>query len=182
MFDNMANCGFVQPDCFSNCCNNSCPCNFNSKNNCCCTQSCGKRNSYNAINALALTSVAVPVGSAIPFDTNRVLSGNAINHVAGSTDFTIMAPGTYKATLTTNAALNTGEVAGFVSIAIAINGTIIPGCLVSQTIAPTETTNLYTQVLFTIPCGTPATVTAVNPVGAAPTVYTNTNMIIEKVC
>ena len=161
---------------FDNICNNC-------LNSCNQTQMCNKRkNEISILNAISTSDVIVNPGSAIPFNANRVCLSEDISHIANSENFGICTPGVYKVLITTNARLNIGEVINSVSLAIAINGTIIPGTIATASCGPNEKVNLSTQLVFVIANGTSANLTVVNPNNNTPiTVYDNSNIIIKKI-
>lgn len=162
---------------FDNICNNC-------LNSCSQASMCSKRkcNDISILNAISTSEVTVNPGNAIPFNANRVCISEDISHIANSENFGICTPGVYEATLTTNARLSMGESINSVSVAIAINGVIIPGTIATESCGPNEKVNLSTQLVFVITNGTSANLTIVNPNNNTPiTVYDNTNIIIKRV-
>lgn len=173
MFDNCQDsCCCQQPQ---QCCQPSnCP---QPKQNCC----CGCRNE-SVVNAVSNTPVTVDGGFPITFDTNRVVTGNAINHVPGSADFTTFVPGVYRVTFVTDAVPAVGSTATTVFATIAINGVVIPGTQAAETVTAGGTARLATQAVYAVQEGTTAVLSILNPVGAGSTTYTNPNIIVEKIC
>ena len=87
----------------------------------------------------------------------------------------------YKVNLVANAKLNMGEVSNNISIAIQIDGTIIPGTIVNKSCGQNEIINLVNQVVFYLEDGKNATLNIVNVKENETTIVCdNANIIIEK--
>lgn len=76
------------------------------------------------------TSVAVASSSAIPFNTNRYLTGCGTCHSAGSPTITIKKPGYYL--INFNGDLTTGAT-GLLQTQLQVNGDLVPGAEASVT-------------------------------------------------
>lgn len=135
------------------------------------------RNRAIALQAVSIVQQTVAAGAAIPFDTNLVSSGFGIIHVPGGTDFNIVKPGIYRVTFTGSVDPSVITAAG---VAIAVNGSIIPGTTVTETQVVGSTAALATQALVQVTPFFNTIVTIVNPTAGA-AVYTNPNVIIERI-
>ncbi len=129
------------------------------------------------LQAVSLTQQTVAAGMAVPFDTNLVTLGHGIIHTPGGTDFNLLAPGVYRVTFTGSVDPATLNVAG---VALAINGAIIPGTTVTETVVAGSTAALATQAIIQVSPFISTVLTVVNPT-AGTEVFTNPNIIIEKI-
>ncbi|MDD2377067.1 MAG: hypothetical protein PHD15_06375 [Clostridia bacterium] len=128
------------------------------------------------LEAVSLVPQVVAAGLAVPFDTNLVNLGNGIIHVAGGTDFNLVAPGVYRVTFT-GSVTPVGTIAG---VAIAVSGSIIPGTTVTETVIAATTAALATQAIVQVSPFISTVVTIVNPTAGTET-FTNPNIIVEKI-
>lgn len=88
--------------------------------------------SYNA------TTQTVDAGAAYVFDTNRIVTGCTVGHVAGASTITLNKPGYYYVTFnTTFTTTATGEV----TVELQNGGTAVPGANGTVTIASVGDTN-----------------------------------------
>lgn len=78
------------------------------------------------------TSVAVASSSAIPFNTNRYLTGCGTCHTAGSPTITIKKPGYYLVNF--NGDLSAAST-GLLQTQLQVNGDLVPGARSSTTLA-----------------------------------------------
>jgi len=129
------------------------------------------------IQAVSIVQQTVGAGLAVPFDTNLVTLGCGILHAPGGTDFNLISPGIYRVTFTGSVDPATLDAAG---VAIAVNGTIIPGTTVTETVVAGSTAALATQAIVQVPQCVATVVTIVNPT-ADTEIFTNPNIIIEKI-
>lgn len=134
------------------------------------------KNKVTALESVSLVAPTVTTGAAVPFDTNRVYRGFGIFHIPGGTDFNIVKPGIYRVTFTGSVTPATLTSAG---VAIAINGTIIPGTTVTETVVAGSIAALSTQTLVQVTPFMNTIVTIVNPT-AGTEGFTNPNIIIER--
>ena len=131
------------------------------------------------LEAVSLTPQNVAPLLAVPFDTNLVNLGNGILHTPGETNFSLVAKGVYRITFTGSVTSN-GEGVTIVGVALAINGLIISGTTVTETVIAGTTAALATQTIVQVaPCFS-TVVTVVNPTTSTET-FTNPNIIIEKI-
>jgi len=152
-------------------CENSCSDEFEPK----CIRRCP---SITLLEAVAIIPQIVAAGLAVPFDANLASFGNGIVHIPGTTDFNLVQPGIYKVTFTgsvTAAALITNA-----AVAIAINGAIIPGTTVSETVVAAATAGLTTQLVVQVSPCINTILTIVNPT-ANTEIFTNPNVIIQRI-
>lgn len=151
-------------------------------NNCCHNSKCNKkRKNISIINSVLIDESIVKPDSAIPFDANRIYVTDDII-ISSETDFKICIPGIYKVTFTTNAKLYIGETNNNISIAVSINGCLIPGTIVKKSCGPNEIVNLYTQAVFSVASGTTAILNVINVKYNTPIIACdNANIIIERV-
>ena len=78
------------------------------------------------------TTQTVDVGAAYVFDTNRIVTGCTVGHVAGTSTFTLTKPGYYYVTFNTTFTTTT---TGDVTVELRNGGTLIPGATGTETIA-----------------------------------------------
>ena len=167
MFENICN----SCNAFNNCLNNY---NKNTRCNV-------KRKNISIINSILIDEVIVNPESAIPFNANRIYISDDIIRI-DNTNFKICTSGLYKVTFTTNARLYIGETNEKISLAISINGVLIPGTIAKKICVQNEIVNLNTQAVFCIAEGTNAILNIVNVNVDAPIIVCdNANIIIEKI-
>jgi hypothetical protein len=130
-----------------------------------------------AIEAISVIPQTVAAGVAVPFTTNLVTSGNCIIHTPGSTDFNLVQPGLYRATFTGTVATDETTTAG---VALAVNGSILPGTTVTETVIAGDAAALATQALIQVSPFMSTLLTVVNPTTGTET-FTNPNIIIERI-
>lgn len=143
-----------------------------------------KRNNTSIINSILINETIISPGGEVPFDVNRVQVSDDIVHDLknNNTNFKICTSGLYKAAFTTNAKLYIGEIYETISLAIVINGNIIPGTIIKKSCGPNETVNLSTQVVFLVANGTTAILSIVALRENTPIIVcNNANIIIEKI-
>ena len=128
------------------------------------------------LQAISLVPQVVLAGLAVPFDTNLVNQGNGIIHTPGGTDFNLIQPGIYRVTFT-GSVTPVGTIAG---VALALNGSIIPGTTVTETVVAATTAALATQAIVQVSPFISTVLTVVNPTAGTET-FTNPNIIIEKI-
>jgi hypothetical protein len=134
------------------------------------------KNGIVALQAVSLVPQTVTAGAAVPFDTNLVSSGFGIIHLPGGTDFNIVKPGIYRVTFTGSVAPAATTTAG---VAIAVNGSIVPGTTVTETVTAGTPAALATQALIQVTPFMNTIITIVNPTTDTE-VFTNPNIIIER--
>ena len=128
------------------------------------------------LEAISLVPQTVLAGLAVPFDTNLVNLGNGIIHTPGGTDFNLIQPGVYRVTFT-GSVTPVGTTAG---VALALNGSIIPGTTVTETVVAATIAALATQAIVQVSPFISTVLTVVNPTAGIET-FTNPNIIIEKI-
>lgn len=138
----------------------SCPCNECNSCNCChsdlsCGQICcqpgppgpmgpagptgpagpaGTTTVSDLLSAYSTPSAPGTSGSPLKFDLNGATIGTNITHTAGSTDFTISAPGTYYVAFHGNVAPASGVTFPLsVLLSLQLNGTDVPGAFAQHT-------------------------------------------------
>lgn len=154
------------------CCHPIYPCNIDTDCN----------DSVSVIEAISIAPQTVLSLATLPFDTNRVIDGNAITHIQGSPNFNLLRCVLYRVTFTSTVSLPVGVAGTNVSAAIALNGSIIAGTTVSESVINLSGNfaNLATQTIIEVYPGTSSVVTIVNP-SALAEIFTNPNIIIEKI-
>ncbi|MDF2865968.1 MAG: BclA C-terminal domain [Clostridia bacterium] len=128
------------------------------------------------LQAVSLVPQTVAAGLAVPFDTNLVAIGNGIIHTPGGTDFNLIKPGIYRVTFT-GSVTPVGTTAG---VALAVNGAIVPGTTVTETVIAATPAALATQAIIQVSPFISTVLTVVNPTAGTET-FTNPNVIIEKI-
>ena len=73
----------------------------------------------------------VDSGAAFVFDTNRIVTGCTVGHVAGTSTFTLSKPGYYYVTFNTTF---TTEATGTATVELQNGGVLVPGAIGSETI------------------------------------------------
>lgn len=132
----------------------------------------------NVLEAVSLINQTVATSAAVPFTTNLVTNGFGIIHTPGGTDFNLIRPGIYRVTFTGTVTPTTATTAG---VAIALNGSIIPGTTISASVpAPGQHAALTTQALVQVTPFMGVTLTIVNPTTNTE-IFTNPNVIIERI-
>lgn len=82
------------------------------------------------VSAYTNTDVAVASSAAIPFNTNRFVTGCGNSHAAGTPTVTLRRPGFYLVSF--DGDVLAGASTGTVTVQLANNGTVVPGALQSQ--------------------------------------------------
>ena len=77
------------------------------------------------------TTQTVEVGTAYVFDTNRIVTGCTVGHVAGTSTFTLTKPGYYYVTFNTTF---TTEATGEATVELQNGGVIVPGATGTETV------------------------------------------------
>ena len=77
------------------------------------------------------TTQTVEVGSPYVFDTNRIVTGCTVGHVAGASTFTLTKPGYYYVTFNTTF---TTEETGNATVELRNGGTLVPGATGTETV------------------------------------------------
>lgn len=116
------------------------------------------------------------------FVNNSLLLGNSIIHTVGSPEFNIICPGKYLVTFTGSVGSPFIDTGLDVSVAIALNGTIVPGTTVSEyvTLVTNNAASLSTQAIIEISPFLNNIITIVNPREITQT-FTNANIIIQRI-
>ena len=83
------------------------------------------------------TTQTVDSGAAYVFDTNRIVTGCTVGHVAGTSAFTLNKPGYYYVTFNTTF---TTEAAGEATIQLQNGGTPVPGATGTETVTTAGST------------------------------------------
>lgn len=103
------------------------------------------------------SNISVAANTAIPFNTNKILTGNTISHSAGSSNIVVRTPGYYSVTLDVSGTIDT---TGPVVIQLFANGIAIPDALIKTTYtANTDTDNSFTTTIKATPGAEGETVT-----------------------
>jgi len=131
------------------------------------------------LESISLVPQVVTTLLAVPFDTNLVNLGNGILHNIGGTDFNLLAPGIYRVTFT-GSVTPAGEGTTTAGVALAINGLIIPGTTVTETVVAGDIATLATQAIIQVLPFITTVLRVVNPTIVTET-FTNPNIIIEKI-
>lgn len=121
-------------------------------------------------------------GEPVIFVNDAISLGNSIIHTVGSPEFNIICPGKYLVTFTGSVGSPFIDTGLDVSVAIALNGSIIPGTTVSEyvTLVTVNTASLSTQAIIEISPFLNNIITIVNPREITQT-FTNANIIIQKI-
>lgn len=143
-----------------------------------CEPKCHKHRKTSLLEAVSLTPQTVAAGAAVPFTTNLVTQGFGIIHTPGGTDFNLLQPGIYEVTFTGQ--VTTTDAATVAAVALAVNGTILPGTSIAENVVAGQAAALATQALIQVSPFISTVLTVVNPTGS-PEVFTNPNIIIERI-
>lgn len=162
--------------CWQNaCCQNTCP-------SCC--QSTGSGSvcpsgpSY--LSAVNEAEQTVTSNSPVLFATDRLSSGNCIQHTAGTSTFTLSCPGVYLVEYNANVAVATGTNVA-VSMALLSGGAVIPGSESASTVGATgQLESLSAATIVTVPCGTTGNISLSNTSAGSVNV-TNANIRIVRI-
>lgn len=162
--------------CWQNaCCQNTCP-------SCC--QSTGSGSvcpsgpSY--LSAVNEAEQTVTSNSSVLFATDRLSSGNCIQHTAGTSAFTLACPGVYLVEYNANVAVATGTNVA-VSMALLSGGAVIPGSESASTVGATgQLESLSAATIVTVPCGTTGNISLSNTSAGSVNV-TNANIRIVRI-
>ena len=135
-------------------------------------------NAPSYLNAVNDPEQTVASGSPVLFATDRVSSGNCIQHTAGTSNFTLNCPGVYLVEYNANA-----SVAGGTNVAVSLlsGGVIVPGTQSAETVdATSQTASLSASTIITVPCGTTGSI-ALSNTSAGSVNLTNANIRILRV-
>lgn len=162
--------------CWQNaCCQNTCP-------SCC--QSTGSGSvcpsgpSY--LSAVNEAEQTVTSNSPVLFATDRLSSGNCIQHTAGTSTFTLSCPSVYLVEYNANVAVATGTNVA-VSMALLSGGAVIPGSESASTVGATgQLESLSAATIVTVPCGTTGNISLSNT-SAGSVDVTNANIRIVRI-
>ncbi len=157
------------PNCLPNC---SQGCTQNT-NNC---SSCAP--SY--LNSVNEAEQSVSTQSPVLFSTDRLASGNCIQHTAGTANFTLTCPGVYLIQYNANVEPDSDS-SVTLSMGLLSGGSVIPGSESATTVANTgELGSMSASTIVTVPCGTTGTIALSNTSGET-TKVTNANILITKI-
>ena len=162
--------------CWQNaCCQNTCP-------SCC--QSTGSGSvcpsgpSY--LSAVNEAEQTVTTNNPVLFATDRLSSGNCIQHTAGTSAFTLACPGVYLVEYNANVDVATGTNVA-VSMALLSGGAVIPGSESASTVGATgQLESLSAATIVTVPCGTTGNISLSNTSAGSVNV-TNANIRIVRI-
>lgn len=162
--------------CWQNaCCQNTCP-------SCC--QSTGSGSvcpsgpSY--LSAVNEAEQTVTTNNPVLFATDRLSSGNCIQHTAGTSAFTLACPGVYLVEYNANVDVATGTNVA-VSMALLSGGAVIPGSESASTVGATgQLESLSAATIVTVPCGTTGNISLSNTSTGSVDV-TNANIRIVRI-
>ena len=114
------------------------------------------------------------------FATDRLSSGNCIQHTAGTSAFTLACPGVYLVEYNANVAVATGTNVA-VSMALLSGGAVIPGSESASTVGATgQLESLSAATIVTVPCGTTGNISLSNTSAGSVNV-TNANIRIVRI-
>ena len=164
--------------CWQNaCCQNTCP-------SCCQSTGTGSGSvcpsgpSY--LSAVNEAEQTVTSNSPVLFATDRLSSGNCIQHTAGTSAFTLSCPGVYLVEYNANVAVATGTNVA-VSMALLSGGAVIPGSESASTVGATgQLESLSAATIVTVPCGTTGNISLSNTSAGSVNV-TNANIRIVRI-
>lgn len=132
------------------------------------------------MNAVNDPEQTVASGSPVLFATDRVSSGNCIQHTAGTSNFTLNCPGVYLVEYNANASVVGGTNVA-VSLSLLSGGVIVPGTQSAETAdATSQTASLSASTIITVPCGTTGSI-ALSNTSAGSVNLTNANIRIVRV-
>ena len=164
--------------CWQNaCCQNTCP-------SCCQSTGTGSGSvcpsgpSY--LSAVNEAEQTVTSNSPVLFATDRLSSGNCIQHTAGTSAFTLACPGVYLVEYNANVDVATGTNVA-VSMALLSGGAVIPGSESASTVGATgQLESLSAATIVTVPCGTTGNISLSNT-SAGSVDVTNANIRIVRI-
>ena len=164
--------------CWQNaCCQNTCP-------SCCQSTGTGSGSvcpsgpSY--LSAVNEAEQTVTTNNPVLFATDRLSSGNCIQHTAGTSAFTLACPGVYLVEYNANVAVATGTNVA-VSMALLSGGAVIPGSESASTVGATgQLESLSAATIVTVPCGTTGNISLSNTSAGSVNV-TNANIRIVRI-
>lgn len=162
--------------CWQNaCCQNPCP-------SCCQSTGtgsvCPSGPSY--LSAVNEAEQTVTSNSSVLFATDRLSSGNCIQHTAGTSAFTLACPGVYLVEYNANVDVATGTNVA-VSMALLSGGAVIPGSESASTVGATgQLESLSAATIVTVPCGTTGNISLSNT-SAGSVDVTNANIRIVRI-
>lgn len=159
--------------------------------NCCCWQNaccqstgtgtgsvCPSGPSY--LSAVNEAEQTVTTNNPVLFATDRLSSGNCIQHTAGTSAFTLACPGVYLVEYNANVAVATGTNVA-VSMALLSGGAVIPGSESASTVGATgQLESLSAATIVTVPCGTTGNISLSNTSAGSVNV-TNANIRIVRI-
>ena len=138
------------------------------------------QNAPSYLNAVNDPEQTVASGSPVLFATDRVSSGNCIQHTAGTSNFTLNCPGVYLVEYNANASVAGGTNVA-VSLSLLSGGVIVPGTQSAETAdATSQTASLSASTIITVPCGTTGSI-ALSNTSAGSVNLTNANIRIVRV-
>ena len=156
-------------------------------NFCCCQNSgntgssgvtCPSGPSY--LSAVNEAEQTVTTNNPVLFATDRLSSGNCIQHTAGTSTFTLSCPGVYLVEYNANVAVATGTNVA-VSMALLSGGAVIPGSESASTVGATgQLESLSAATIVTVPCGTTGNISLSNT-SAGSVDVTNANIRIVRI-
>ena len=159
------------------CCQNTCP-------SCCQSTGTGSGSvcpsgpSY--LSAVNEAEQTVTTNNPVLFATDRLSSGNCIQHTAGTSAFTLACPGVYLVEYNANVAVATGTNVA-VSMALLSGGAVIPGSESASTVGATgQLESLSAATIVTVPCGTTGNISLSNTSAGSVNV-TNANIRIVRI-
>ena len=122
----------------------------------------------------------VTTNNPVLFATDRLSSGNCIQHTAGTSAFTLACPGVYLVEYNANVAVATGTNVA-VSMALLSGGAVIPGSESASTVGATgQLESLSAATIVTVPCGTTGNISLSNTSAGSVNV-TNANIRIVRI-
>lgn len=162
--------------CWQNaCCQNTCP-------SCCKSTGSGSvcPSSPSYLSAVNEAEQTVTTNNPVLFATDRLSSGNCIQHTAGTSAFTLACPGVYLVEYNANVAVATGTNVA-VSMALLSGGAVIPGSESASTVGATgQLESLSAATIVTVPCGTTGNISLSNTSAGSVNV-TNANIRIVRI-
>ena len=173
---NLCGCSSCSCGCYP-CCGQTCPqtCPPNCGN--VQQQTCSGPSYLSAVNEAQQT---VSSNNPILFATDRLASGNCIQHTAGTSTFTLNCPGVYLVDYNANVSVGSGSDVA-VSMALLSGGAVVPGSESADTIASTsQNGSLSASTIITVPCGTTGNISLSNT-SAGEVNVTNANIRIIRI-
>ena len=129
------------------------------------------------------TNQTVEVGTAYVFDTNRIVTGCTVGHVAGTSTFTLTKPGYYYVTFNTTF---TTEATGEATVELQNGGVIVPGATGTETVTTAGDTKSisFATIIKVLPscCAIDNTATLTFVASGIELTATVANVNITKLC